>query len=370
MNDEALYQSLRAKIDTYGIGFPATPSGVEIQILRRFFTPEEAEVAVHLELLPEPAAAIAGRMGRDPDEVFAILSGLSRKGRIYSSTAPDGTICFHAAPFMHGLAENNAGDLDVETAGLLEQYENGGFLDHFASLPIETCVRFVPVEESLSSNLAVATYNQVEPMLRSKTKIAAVPCYCRDKAKVLGEKSDLPHQVCFVFDWLADYCVERGQAPGYLSIDEALAVQKQCEEAGLVNMPTNLQTSYAMCHCDGKYCVVFRSIKKLPKPADAVASDYFMTVKDGECMGCNACIDICPMDAISDNGEGSVDINLDHCIGCGVCVPTCSVEALALQEKPEAQKKRKPVNGMEAAIEISRSRGIASTPSFTDTTPV
>ena len=40
--------------------YPATDSGVELRILKRLFTPEEAEAAIALTVFSEPADAIAG----------------------------------------------------------------------------------------------------------------------------------------------------------------------------------------------------------------------------------------------------------------------------------------------------------------------
>ncbi|MFY9330011.1 MAG: 4Fe-4S dicluster domain-containing protein [Georgfuchsia sp.] len=363
---DKIYQDLRSKINTYALGFPATASGVEIELLKRLFTRDEAEVGVNLGMMPEPLEAIAARMKRDPDELLAVLSSMIRKGTVFNSLSAEGETCFHAAPFMHGFAENSAGNMDPELANLFERFQEEGYLDHFGKLPTDAFLRFTPVNEAVSSDLTVAAYNQIEPLLRSKKTIAAIPCYCRDKGKALGDKIDLPtSNVCFVFDWLADYSVERGQAK-YLTIDEALEIQQGCEDAGLVNMPSNLKSPHVMCHCDGKYCTIFRAIKRLPKPVDAVTSDFYTEVKKDDCISCDACIDICPMEAITGNGEGTVDINLDRCIGCGVCIPTCAVGALNLQEKPEELKKRKPISPREFVAEISKSRGFETTPIILD----
>ena len=43
MNDE-IYRRLAQVLDTLPNGFPATESGVEIRLLKRVFTPEQAEV--------------------------------------------------------------------------------------------------------------------------------------------------------------------------------------------------------------------------------------------------------------------------------------------------------------------------------------
>ena len=49
-----VYRRLQKHIDVMPVGFPATASGVELSILRRLFTPEEAEAALLLSALPEP----------------------------------------------------------------------------------------------------------------------------------------------------------------------------------------------------------------------------------------------------------------------------------------------------------------------------
>lgn len=49
-----------------------------------------------------------------------------------------------------------------------------------------------------------------------------------------------------------------------------------------------------------------------------------------KCTGCEACVDTCPVDAISmDDGKAVVDA--DTCIDCGQCVDECPVEAIEMQ---------------------------------------
>ena len=54
-----VYARLREHLDSLPAGFPATESGVELRILKRLFTPEEAGLAIHVGMKLEPAAAIA-----------------------------------------------------------------------------------------------------------------------------------------------------------------------------------------------------------------------------------------------------------------------------------------------------------------------
>ncbi len=73
MPDEPdVYRRLQRHLDKMPVAFPATESGVELRILRRLFTPEEAEVALLLSAVPEPLDRIDGR---------AKVAGLSTSDR-------------------------------------------------------------------------------------------------------------------------------------------------------------------------------------------------------------------------------------------------------------------------------------------------
>ena len=63
------YHKLREFLDQFPLGFPETESGVEIKILKRLFTDEEARIAVLLKPVPEEAAQIAGRTGLEESEL-------------------------------------------------------------------------------------------------------------------------------------------------------------------------------------------------------------------------------------------------------------------------------------------------------------
>lgn len=46
-----------------------------------------------------------------------------------------------------------------------------------------------------------------------------------------------------------------------------------------------------------------------------------------ECINCGACIDECPVEAITEGDEIS-SINAELCTDCGACVDVCPVEAI------------------------------------------
>lgn len=48
------------------------------------------------------------------------------------------------------------------------------------------------------------------------------------------------------------------------------------------------------------------------------------------CIGCGACVGVCPVEALSLNDDGFSTVDEDTCIECGSCVATCPVEAITL----------------------------------------
>ena len=61
MNKESdLYRRLQRHLDSMPIPFPATESGVELSLLKRLFSPREAEIALALSAVPEPVCVADG----------------------------------------------------------------------------------------------------------------------------------------------------------------------------------------------------------------------------------------------------------------------------------------------------------------------
>ena len=79
---ESIYNKLAQHLDNLPGGYPATESGIELRILERLFRSVEAEIAVHLTLMPESAAAIAQRIWVDETTLFLTLFDMSHKGLI------------------------------------------------------------------------------------------------------------------------------------------------------------------------------------------------------------------------------------------------------------------------------------------------
>ena len=119
MNDS--YKKLAEKLDKLPNGFPATDSGIELRILQKIFTPEEAEMAVKIRPIPETADAIAHRLGRMLDEMQSILDNMVLKGQIGTAKMKEGQV-YMLVPFVVGIFEFQLYRLDKELADLVRAY--------------------------------------------------------------------------------------------------------------------------------------------------------------------------------------------------------------------------------------------------------
>ena len=80
---EKIYQKLAKHLDNLPGGFPSTDTGVEFRILKRLFTPEEAEFALYLTLIPEESRVVARRANVSTREASQRCEAMAQKGLIY-----------------------------------------------------------------------------------------------------------------------------------------------------------------------------------------------------------------------------------------------------------------------------------------------
>ncbi|MBN1684531.1 MAG: 4Fe-4S binding protein [Gammaproteobacteria bacterium] len=51
-----------------------------------------------------------------------------------------------------------------------------------------------------------------------------------------------------------------------------------------------------------------------------------------KCIGCTRCVQVCPVDAITMNGDKAL-VDPEICIECGACIAECPVEAIAFADE-------------------------------------
>ena len=346
-----IYTRLREHLDGLPAGFPATESGVELRILKRLFTPEEAGLAIHVGIKLEPASAIAARAGLSEEEAADRLRRMSRKGLIFSIEEPGRPHVYMAAQFVIGIWEYHVNDLDPEFIRDMDEYLPTLSREAFDRLPQ---LRTIPIGKSVAAAMESLPYEQAEELVRKQTKFLVAPCICRREHRIKGAGCDKLMESCLVFGWGADYYARNGLGR-YISLEETLEILKMADAQGLVLQPSNAQEIVNICCCCGDCCQMLKSLKRLPAPAEAVASPYLAALDPERCTGCETCLDRCQMEALA-MADAHAVLNADRCIGCGLCVTTCPSGALSLQRKPAEKLPPVPKNMREAFMLRARAR--------------
>lgn len=347
-----LYKKLALHLDKMPAGFPATDSGVEVNILKRLFTQKEAAIVLRLNMWPEPVPVIAERLSMEPEIMGKTLMEISQKGLIFRS-GKDDSPSYMAIQFVIGIWEFNLNrlntDLIKDVNEYLPQYMKKSWLKHKTKQ-----LRVIPVSKEVTVELSTMPYETAEEIISKQKKIVVSDCICRKEHDMVGQTCDYPMEVCLCFGSGAYYYEGNGLGRS-IDVEQALAILEQGRKAGLVLQPGNAKDPGNICMCCGCCCQVLVNLKKLEQPSKAVHSNYFAKVDADECGGCKACMDRCHMDAIVIDDVAEVD--LDRCIGCGVCVPVCPSGAIALVKKAQTDQYDPPENTFETYLTMAQERG-------------
>lgn len=351
-----LYRRIQRQLDQYSIGFPATDSGVELEILRRLFPEKDAELFNQLSPRLETPAQIAQRLGREERELARQLDDMSERGLLFRKRGGDAPR-YAAIPFIHGLFEFQVKNLDPVLAGLMERYAHEKNFDQAMQTSAGAFLRTIPVAKAVPVEHHVASYEDAAQILRAADQIVLAPCICRKQKQTVGQGCGKLSEACFMFGSMGQYYLDRGMGRR-ISLEEGLEVLAQATEAGLVTQPGTAQNPAGMCNCCGDCCGVLISLKKHPRPASLVFSNHYAQIDRDLCTGCQVCLQRCQMDAIAMDDDGLASLDPQRCIGCGLCVTTCPGEAISLMDKPAGQRQDPPQTSADQMRYMATRRGL------------
>ncbi|HYA93214.1 MAG TPA: 4Fe-4S dicluster domain-containing protein [Thermodesulfobacteriota bacterium] len=348
-----IYEKLAKHLDNLPAGFPRTESGVEMRILRRLFTPEDAEFAMHLTLIPEEPRVIARRAKIPVKDAARRLEEMEKKGLIRSVPQDNNPPLYMATQFVVGFWEGQLNKLDPELVQYGEEYLDTAAKEAFWRGTPQ--LRTIPVNKSISIENVVMPYERAEELVRSQKSFAVQNCICRQGMHIIGKGCDKPEESCLTFGRVADSVVSTGRGRA-ISMEEMLAMLQRAEEVGLVLQPNNAKDPLFICTCCGCCCGVLKSLKAYPEPASVVASPFWASLNSETCKGCGLCTKRCQMEAFHlDNKKSVLDVN--RCIGCGLCVSTCPTHSLSLVRKPKEKQPYVPKDFIETNIKLGKDRG-------------
>jgi electron transport complex protein RnfB len=334
--DNQIYRQLQLQLDKYPIGYPATQSGVEIDILKYFFAPLQAKIALCLTLRSIPVAKIRKRLKEkfdielSSDDLLVRLDEMFMKGVISRS----GSTCparYSIAMLAIGMFEYSVDDLTYELVEMIHKYFDEAFGAEFfrSSLPQ---LRTSPHLKAIVPEYIVDTYDNMRHFI-SKTKetIHVANCVCKQAEALMGKpcKQTDNIEVCLLIG--STSYAARGRAR-LISKEECLNILEQAHDKGMVLQPGNSRKPNCICICCGCCCGVLTTAKKQDRPARFFASNYYARINMDLCKGCGICWQRGQMDAIISEDK-NFRVDLDRCIGCGLCVTKCKPQAVKLIKK-------------------------------------
>jgi len=337
MKAYALYESLREKLDTMGIGFPPVP-GKDIAYLKKMFTEEHAKVFLAMEERFQPVAEIAEKLGKSPEDVEQILKVMDAKALVASTGDEISPVFYIPVPWLPGWGDWGSAFADRETAQLEYEYREEAEFKGPKGSYRRNVFRTIPIKKSISAEETkkIGSYDDIKKIVERAEKISVGKCYCDLWWLARGGKETEiyePLERCLAFNKSAEFTVRKGVGR-YITHEECLDILNKCAESGLVHNIGDIQGAEWICNC-GDHCGSNLSRRNVPwKFADyEKTSNYYVGVESDTCTGCGVCIDKCWFDAVVLNSEQVAEINASVCEGCGQCVTACPTSAITLKKR-------------------------------------
>lgn len=338
--EDEVYKKLQQRLDELPFGFPPTESGIEIRLLKRLFTPDEANIALNLKFSLdelEPIESIYDRLkgqGYSFDELEAHLDNMAKKGAILG-IKKEGKKLYSIVvlPIIYDF------QVDKLTKGFINDmrlYIKERWAVEAAKTRVQN-LRVIPIEKSIEPNLLVANYDDVRDLIEiAEEPFIVMNCVCRQTKDLLNEpcKATPRRKICLGFGDKARFYLEYGWGD-QISKEDVFSILKQNQSENLILQTGNAQKIEILCSCCTCCCASLGSLTKLPNPSDFVVTNHYAVVDPDKCVGCGICVEICKLNARSLVDHLSL-VNEKRCIGCGNCVAECPSEATKLCKKDKA----------------------------------
>lgn len=290
---------------------------------------EEARI---VNSLPATVPDLAEKFSMFEEEMTAIIDELYHRGVVFDYERdgktfyrmPRHIIQFHDATLLWDEAPDEMTDLWLE----FEETDYPALLELVTQIKMPSFMRVIPINETVVSKNQILLFEDAAKMLETANNIAVTTCVCRK----LMKRCDGPLDVCLQINKGADYNIKRGTGRK-IDLAEAMDILKLSEEAGLVHMTENTQgRNNVICNCCSCCCEMLRFATDTKTKGVLAPSRYLAQVDKSECTVCGMCVDICPVEAITSDGDETARVDAQGCIGCGLCASVCPVDAISLSD--------------------------------------
>ena len=362
-----VFKELARHLNSLAIGYPESEI-LEI-ILRENFSPAEAEAALALPnkvipLQPVTVDEIAASLKVPLGDLGRILEKLAQRGLLFSGETKKGKKGYALQQVGFGFPQsffwkNEESHHTHDMAEKVGRYFTSEKTREAYGQTKTKAFQFVPIGETLPIELqSVFPYQMMDKIIERAKVIAVAHCACRVASRLNGRVCTHPTEVCMKFDDMAEYLIKRKLARE-IPKEEASDIIQLCQENNLVHFVDNAQDGIKHnCNCCGCACWSVARIRKRKIPRDVIMATYFIReTNEKECIGCEACLDVCPVDAlVMENGVAKVD--KDWCIGCGVCINKCPSQAPQIIIRPDKKDDKPATNFRKLHEQILEEKGL------------
>lgn len=343
-----VYVRLRNRINRMGKGIGADPAANSWEMIMFLWSEEDAQHELEMPMLETfTVYDYAKASGRTEEECAEILKDMASRCLIYHMNR-GGCDYYQLLPHVNGF---------WEFAELREFFENGGAegdgyeaVGAFNALGITgvdgmeqefdntfPLFRTYPIGPDVIAEDDFAPYNDWRAIIRRHNTITVSPCQCRIMWQGIGMPypEEHPQRTCLSLGEMAEYFIENGIGE-QITQDEAIAIYEDIIERGMVVESICTKDADIMCCCHGSSCgnlMGFKATAGQNKPAGKNFNAYTLDYDAETCVGCGACVERCPMEAIS-LVDGACEHN-DVCVRCGQCVRVCPVDARILRVRTD-----------------------------------
>lgn len=288
-------------------GIVLSTSAPEYRILDPVVTDDMADVAMALKVRKEQTLEqIAAKCGKPREETKRLLWDLSKVGAAMMATDVDGVEKYQMEIWVPGIMEVMVNTKENYTkfpdiARCFEEYTRKMMERLGPLLPMGTGgMRVIPVEQVISGEHRIASYEQVSTYLEKYDLFAVADCSCRTVREVMGEGcGHLKEDMCLILGRGAEFFIRTGKGR-QINRKEAYEVIRKAEELGFVHQITNWEgqdEALGICNCCGCSCLSLR-VAQYHKLPDVLRSNYVSHIDKNKCVACGACVENCQVNAL------------------------------------------------------------------------
>lgn len=332
-----VYLRLRNRVNRIGCGMGSPVVDGCWDIFFRLFSEEDAENYLKMPMLEwfracDLALSCPEHTEQEWREICEDMSMRGLLVRVRRGGDPN----FFLSAWVHGLFEfslNRYGEEGFVNDVLLKARTAGQETMWIAGSGI---YRPIPGTADVVGDETVVPYDDIDAIIERSDPIGVSPCQCRGAREALGVLAcEHPMETCMTFGEMAEFYIENGWAR-QIDKDEAHAILQRSVDEGMVLQSDYVAHTEIMCSCHSDCCFLLAGIRALDGQTDCmdVFSNYDLVLDKDACIKCGACIDRCPMAAVSFGEDGYPQMD-DACVHCGQCAIVCPASARWLTAREE-----------------------------------